>query len=80
MMEWNYDMSAAPKGETRDFTAKIKGEDVPRTVKVKVPVLISTDTDVIASFWSEKRRKWSGIADTETAIAWMLWPAPAVAP
>jgi hypothetical protein len=74
-MNWNYDMSEAPKGEVRKISLTHgKGQ---REITVKVPVLISTGTEVISSFWSDVRGQWSGIGDNEEAVAWAAWPEPA---
>lgn len=77
-MEWNYDISQAPRGKIVE--AKRQGKDGEYTLKRFEPetVILSTKCgSVVKSFWSDKRQSWSGLATGETPIAWMAWPSPA---
>jgi hypothetical protein len=72
-MTWNTDMTAAPRGETKQVRLSDKHCGT-REITVKVPLLISAGGEAYASYWSEKRGQWSGLAKGEKADAWMLWP------
>jgi hypothetical protein len=71
-MTWNTDMTAAPRGETKQV--RLADDKGTREITVKVPVLISAGGEAYASYWSEKRGQWSGLATGEKADAWMPWP------
>ena len=78
-MTWNYDMESAPKGETRtiNLTHHKTSGSYTNQITTKVPVLISTETEVLKTFWSETRKQWVGLSTDEKAIAWQPMPAPA---
>jgi hypothetical protein len=75
-MTWNTDMTAAPRGETKQVRLPEKQGGGYRDVTVKVPILISSGGEVYQTYWSEKRGQWMGLSDKETADAWQPWPQP----
>jgi hypothetical protein len=71
-MTWNTDMTAAPRGKTKQV--RLSDGKGTREIKVIVPVIISARGEAYFSFWSESRGQWSGLATGEKADAWMPWP------
>jgi hypothetical protein len=71
-MTWNTDMTAAPRGETKQL--RLSDGKGTREITVKVPLLISAGGEAYLSYWSDKRGQWVGLATGEKADAWMPWP------
>lgn len=77
--EWNYDMSAAPRGRTEKRVYQHKSQK-DKTVErdVFVPELIiaasKSDRVVTASRWLPNESRWNMFAKGEEPLAWMPWP------
>jgi hypothetical protein len=78
MGEWNFDMSAAPRGQTELRTRKGRdGSDIEYTRHVS-PKIIAAAADgetVTVSHWIPDAERWNMFAKEHPPIAWMPWPA-----
>lgn len=83
MTDWNYDLSAAPRGEYIEETLPGRSGSVRRITKYVAPrvILASKCGKVITSRWlppeeSEKRPKgrWEFFSADEEPLAWQPYP------
>ncbi|MDB5531565.1 MAG: hypothetical protein JWR51_4668 [Devosia sp.] len=71
MTDWNFDISAAPRGHTETRTAK--GQ--PYEAFVGDPIIVATeDGTVTLSQWLPKTERWEMLGKDEAPIAWQPWP------
>ena len=77
MSDWSYDMTAAPRGETRAVTRTIGKNEV--TVQEHVPVTIfcagADGATVTPSRWMPKEERWCMFSKGAPPIAWMPYPS-----
>lgn len=79
-MEWNTDISKAPKGEMRKTTKAVGKNKVE--VEEFAPdrvILTAKCGTVIVSAWNPPTKhnpkgRWQGLTQNEEPIAWMPWP------
>lgn len=75
-MIWNFDMSAAPKGQARMETRTIGKNEVQVEVW-DAPQIIAADsggTVVTLSRWLPKEGRWVMFTKDAPPVAWALWP------
>ena len=80
-MNWNFDMTAAPKGGIKKTTHKgPNGQDVERETYEAPQIIAAGRCGVVTlSRWNPKREAWSMFSADVPPIAWMEWPAAPVA-
>ena len=74
-MDWNFDIDAAPRGETRKAQRTI-GKNIIE-VDEHVPVLIiaaGSDLVVTVSKWMPKDGRWQMFSKSTPPIAWQSFP------
>ena len=75
MMQWNFNIDEAPRGEFREVTRNIGKNEV--TMEEHIPVLIiaaGNDGVVTPSKWIEKDQRWNMFTKDVPPLAWMPWP------
>ena len=75
-MAWNFDMAAAPRGETRMVTRTIGKNEVE--VAEHVPALIiaaGSNLVVTVSKWLPDQGRWNMFSKDAPPMAWQPWPA-----
>jgi len=75
-MGWNFDMSQAPRGETRMVTRTIGKNEVD--VAEHIPALIiaaGNDQVVTVSKWLPEQGRWNMFSKGTPPLAWQPWPA-----
>lgn len=81
-MEWNFDMSAAPRGETKNVR-RVVGK-IETVTEVHFPVLIiaagADGVTVTATSWLPKQERWNMFSKGHPPIAWASWPDHPVKP
>ena len=74
-MDWNFDISQAPRGRYVVKARKIgKGEGDQR-VFVPEPVIVATKCGVVTrSHYLPEQKRWAMLAKGEQPVAWQPWP------
>lgn len=76
MSAWNFDMAAAPKGETREVRRTIGKNDVGVMVHDPVPIIAAGNDGVVTlSRWLPNEGRWNMFTKSVPPLAWMPWPA-----
>lgn len=77
---WNFDMSAAPRGEyvTTTYTDG-KGKKVEKTTYQHVRIILASPCGVVTvGRWLPSEERWEMFTKGVPPIAWMLWPTSPV--
>lgn len=80
-MTWNFDMTAAPRGEEKTTTITVDGKDRTKREYHVAPVWLAwADGSVTRSYWIPEIKgalaRWSGCQPTEAPIAWQHFVVP----
>lgn len=74
-MEWNFDLSKAPRGHTKIIVGKVKGVEYLREIWVPDQIIAAGSEGVVTlSHWNTKRQAWSMFTEDCPPIAWMPFP------
>lgn len=74
-MQWNFDLSQAPKGTTKTTTVVIKGKELTREAHVPEVILAAGNEGVVTfSYWVEKHQRWAMFTKDVPPLAWMPMP------
>ncbi len=73
-MEWNFDLSQAPKGHTKVIVGKVRGEEYLKEIWVPDQIIAAGNGVVTLSHWNTKRQAWSMFTEDCPPIAWMPFP------
>lgn len=75
---WNYDMSAAPRGNYITRTQKGKdGEPVEVTAFISQKVILGGACGTVTvSRWLPDEQRWEMFSNKETPLAWQPYPDP----
>ena len=78
-MAWNYDMSQAPRGETKTVTRTIGKNTVEITEHLPAKIIAGGACGVVTvSYWVMAAERWAMFTKEVPPIAWQPWPEPAV--
>ena len=83
-MQWNFDITQAPRGKTITETVTLKGKEVERDRFVPDKILICVEGEdwVGFSHWIPKEvggkdgNRWNNIGTKQVPFAWMPAPKP----
>jgi len=75
-MTWNFDMTTAPRGETKLVRRVIGKNEVEREEHVPVRIFAAgaDGATVTPSKWLPKEGRWEMFTAAVPPIAWMPWP------
>jgi hypothetical protein len=75
-MEWNYDMSAAPRGEYRDVHRKVGDRAITVSQHFPATIFVAANDGktVTPSKWLPEQERWNMFTKDAPPIAWMPWP------
>lgn len=75
-MNWNFDMSQAPRGSFRIVKCSNGKKEFERKVFVPEQIITACKDDqiVTVSYWLEPQKRWNGYATDEQPIAWQPFP------
>jgi hypothetical protein len=85
MMEWNYDMDAAPRGiEIEHKEEKLIGGKLTEVTSIDFTPqrvwIANHDGNVYATYWVRETKRfpghWSGFTANEPGLAWMPYVKP----
>ena len=71
---WNFDMSAAPKGEHRQVPIGSKGGTRSIHVPTRIIAAAADGKTVTISGWVDDQNRWNMFTQDAPPIAWMPWP------
>lgn len=75
-MSWDFDIGAAPRGQTVQQNRKVGDKDTVVSVFVPDRVILATKCGkVTLSEWLPKEARWMMLATDEQPVAWQIWPA-----
>ena len=76
MDDWNFDISAAPKGKTLVVNRTIGKKKVDVSVHEHVLIIAAGSDDVVTlSRWLPSEGRWNMFTKAVPPIAWKPWPA-----
>ena len=76
MTNWNFDMSAAPKGKTVSSAQRIGDKDVEVERFVSDLIIAAGSEGVVTvSKWIPKEERWNMFSKSAPPVAWMPWPS-----
>ena len=74
-MDWNFEIEAAPRGQTTLQPRKVGDKETTVSVFVPDRVILATKCGkVTLSEWLPKEGRWMMLAAGEQPVAWQLWP------
>lgn len=75
MTAWNFDMSQAPRGETRMVERVIGKKMVEVEEHIPAPIIAAGNGGVVTmSHWMPKAGRWNMFTKAVPPLAWMPWP------
>ena len=75
MMEWDFNISNAPRGHEEEKIKTIKGKDVVSKVFVPVKIIVACKCGTVTlSHWIPQQQRWNMLAKGEKPLAWLPWP------
>lgn len=75
-MTWNYDMDAAPRGETVMVERPGKNGPVQVFVYKHTKLILGGKCGTVTvSRWLPEEKRWEMFSKHETPLAWMPWPS-----
>ncbi|MCL6653515.1 hypothetical protein A6R70_14580 [Agrobacterium rubi] len=80
-MTWNFDMTAAPRGEEKTTTITVDGKDRTKREYHVAPVWLAwADGKVTRSYWVPESKagpaRWSGCTAAQVPVAWQHFVVP----
>lgn len=80
-MEWNFDISAAPKGHFEVVVKQVGKNTVMSVVHVPALIIAAGNGGVVTtSKWLDKEQRWNMFTKDVPPMAWMPWPSHPVKP
>jgi hypothetical protein len=74
-MNWNFDITAAPRGKTVAQERTIKDKTILVNVFQHDKLIVATKCgQVFGSRYLPEPERWEGLAKGEQPVAWMHWP------
>lgn len=74
-MNWNFNMSEAPRGRTVAVTRAGEKAAIVETFVPDKVILATKCGKVIASHFMPKEQRWLMLAAGEQPVAWQPWPS-----
>ena len=75
-MTWNFDMGAAPRGQTETITRTIGKNTVEVQEHIAPHIIVAGSGGVVTtSRWVPKEGRWSMFTKAVPPIAWQPWPS-----
>ncbi|MCR9214800.1 MAG: hypothetical protein NXI13_13870 [Proteobacteria bacterium] len=74
MADWNFDMTAAPKGKTRTVRS---GKKSMREIHSQDRIMtLGQDNKVRPSYWDREREAWAMYSEKFPPVGWQPYPDP----
>ena len=76
MSGWNFDMDAAPKGNTVTVTRTVKDREVTYDKHIPELIIAAGNGGVVTlSRWLPDEGRWNMFTKATPPLAWQPWPA-----